>query len=52
MTHAKLTIGLVAAWLVLGLGPLPGDGPQKSAQAKAPGYKVHLVKSSAEGIVT
>ncbi len=48
MTHAKLTIGLVAAWLVLGLGPLPGAGPQRSAQAAAAGYKVRLVKSKAE----
>lgn len=48
MTRAKRAIGLVAAWLVLGLGPLPGAGPQRSAQAAAPGYKVRLVESSAE----
>ena len=48
MTHRNITIILVAAWLVLGLGPLPGNGLQKSAQAAAPGYKVSMIKRSAK----
>jgi hypothetical protein len=47
MTHGILTIGIVAACLVLGLGALPGSGPQGSAQAAAPGYKVSMIKMSA-----